>query len=746
MLSDNYKTDNYMFYNNGIDRLDLPSITNFTEVNELNEAPSDFTFAVVGFKTPIRTYYTSPKGLQSFMFPTSSYLYWTIRLTNTIYTDHTYFRAAYGGFYGYKPKEPLMNAYDWELYAGEASKYNDYVRFVNGFNMDNMCVVPIIQSINPSKVDENGNYSENDTEYHSLEATPGGYEVLTISFRVYYLFNGTNIEIKLNLKPFLVNVPLYQSYYKDHLIGGIKYFIKGPFPGIMYTAAPWCSAYSFHNPRKLVESDGGTLTFKSPNIKDDKKPYAKPNDIYDGYYITSFLPDDFLQFPTGKVGWIKNTSFVNSIIKLLQSTTLRYSIGLYKNNDDWKSKSYIPRVDENGNPTYESDPYNDSPRKNDRGFNDNWQGLTPSAPNPLETDPSKTINGVDPPEDNTNKIPTLNLFNRTFALTKTQVKSLAAELWNADESKFQEILKGLALMGGNPIQALIDLRAYPIDFSQWASSIQPITCGRTVLKASGLLIETSTIPQFNVDLGIINGVYSNFMDFEPFSKFQIYMPFVGTRDIPSNLIIGHNIKLKASVDITTGAISYIVYADNYPILYENGTIGVSIPMTSDNAAEYAANVIHATNNMVQTTASTVKTVANDAAGLMNPVSGMTNPASNVAAGVGLGADIIAGRSAIATAGFDLSTTLNQTTIQQSGCASPANSLYTPMSVYILQEFHNPVIPSNYAHDIGRACRKSGKISSFSGYTVFSNADLSGIPCTEAEKTIILQTLQNGVYL
>lgn len=745
MLSDKYKTSNYMVYYNGTNRLDLPSINNFTEVNKLNEAPSDFTFAVVGFKTPIRTYYTSPKGLQSFMYPTSSYLYWTMRRTKKIYTDRTYFREVYSGYYGYKPKEPLMSNYDWRLYAGE-TKYDDEVRFINGFHMDEMCVVPLLNSIDPSKVDENGNYNEDDTIQRTLAQTPDGNEVLSIFFCVYFLRSTGSADIDVTLKPFLVNVPLFQSYYEDQPVGGTKYFIKGPFPGIMYTAAPWCSGYSFLNPRPLAESDGGATTFKSPNIKDDKKSHAKPDQIYKGYYITSFLPDDFLQFPTGKVGWTKNDSFVNSIIKLLQSTTLRYATDFYQSDADWKNNSYIPRVDENGNPTYVSDHYNDSPRKNDRGFNDNWQGLTPSAPNPLEIDPSKTINGVDPPEDNTNKIPTLNLFNRTFALTKSQVKSLAAELWNADESKFKEIIDGLALMGGNPIQALIDLRAYPIDFSQWAGNSQTITCGRTSLKTSGLLIETSTIPQFNVDLGIINGVYGNFIDFEPFSKFQIYMPFVGTRDIPSNLIIGHNIKLKASVDITTGAISYIVYADNYPILYENGTIGVSIPMTSDNAAEYAANVIHATNNMVQTTASTVKTVANDAAGLMNPVSGMTNPASNVAAGVSLGADVIAGHSAIATAGFDLSTTLNQTTIQQSGCASPANSLYTPMSVYILQEFHNPVIPSNYAHDIGRACRKSGKISSFSGYTVFSNADLSGIPCTEGEKTIILQTLQNGVYL
>ena len=466
MLSDNYKTSKRMLYYNGSDRLDLPCINNFTKVNELNEAPKDFTFAVAGFKTPIRTYYTNPKGLQSFMYPTTSYLYWTLRRTKIIDTDHTSFREAYSGFYGYSPKEPLMSDYDWRLYAGEI-KYNE-VCFVNGFNMDNMCVVPILRSIDPSKVDENGNYDNADTVLRTLAQTPDGNEVLYICLWVYFLPGDTYKDIDVTLKPFLVNVPLYQSYYEEQIVGDPKYFIKGPFPGIMYTAAPWCSGYGFKNPRPLAESDGGALTFKSPKIKDDKKPNAKPNQIYKGYYITSFLPDDFLQFPTGKAGWIKNDSFVNSIIKLLQSTTLRYATDRYQSKDDWKNNSYIPRVDEKGNPTYVSDPYNDSPRKNDRGFNDNWQGLTPVKP---DIDPSKTINGVDPPEDNTNKIPTLNLFNRTFALTKSQVKSLAAELWNADESKFQEIIKGLALMGGNPIQALIDLRAYPIDFSMdWQQS------------------------------------------------------------------------------------------------------------------------------------------------------------------------------------------------------------------------------------------------------------------------------------
>lgn len=415
---------------------------------------------------------------------------------------------------------------------------------------------------------------------------------------------------------------------------------------------------------------------------------------------------------------------------------------------------YVPETDKNGYTTGNSNPSNSDKAKNDPKMADNYDPIG-STTGTVTDDPNATVTSTDTdPQldekiksaDENNRLPTINLFNRTFALTVGEVRSLADELWNADDTRFEEIKNGLALMGGNPIQGLIDLRLYPIDFTKWTGNTQKIVVGRTSLDTQGRLIETNTLPQFSCSLGTIQGQYGNFMDYEPFSIFQIYLPFVGTTDIPANLVIGHEISCKSSVDIITGAISYIVKADGYPILYKNGTIGVSIPMTADNAAEYALGVIHATNNVVQTGADTVKTVAKDVAKATSVKGAITDPSSNVAGAVSAGADIVAGASAIATAGVDLSTTVNQTTIQQSGTASPSNSLYTSMSVYILQEYHNPVIPSNYAHDIGIACRLSGSVGSFSGYTQFSNVDLTGINCTESERTIILETLQNGVYL
>lgn len=440
----------------------------------------------------------------------------------------------------------------------------------------------------------------------------------------------------------------------------------------------------------------------------------------------------------------------NTLLKVLNYIGLPYTLDntkTYKDTLTGDPDIFIPTTDNDGNNTGNANASNTEKAKNDKKMQDDYDpfGNVTGKTSP-ESDPTKTISGIDPPADDTNKLPTINLFNRTFALTATEVRSLADELWNADDTKFEEIKNGLALMGGNPIQGLIDLRLYPIDFTQWTGTTEKIVVGRTTLDASGRRIETSTIPQFTADLGTINGQYGNFMDFEPFSIFQIYLPFVGTTDLPANLVIGHALTVKASVDIITGAISYIVKADGYPILYKNGTIGVSIPMTSDNATEYAGNVIHATNNVVQTAGNVTKTIANDTAKATSLKGAITDPSSNVAGAVSTGVDVVTGASAIATAGYDLSTTLNSTTIQQSGTASPSNSLYTSMNVYILQEYHNPAIPDNYAHDVGNACRQSGQISSFSGYTVFSNVDLTGVTATESEKTIILETLQNGVYL
>ena len=88
----------------------------------------------------------------------------------------------------------------------------------------------------------------------------------------------------------------------------------------------------------------------------------------------------------------------------------------------------------------------------------------------------------------------VGVFNRSFAMTANQILALADELWNADDDKFTEIIKGLALFGENPMNGLIDCRLYPFDISRIVPvySSEQIKVGRTVLNCYGRRLSNQT--------------------------------------------------------------------------------------------------------------------------------------------------------------------------------------------------------------------------------------------------------------
>lgn len=112
-----------------------------------------------------------------------------------------------------------------------------------------------------------------------------------------------------------------------------------------------------------------------------------------------------------------------------------------------------------------------------------------------DRDPSQTgetdIPIVDDIPLTTPAISNVSQFNRTFALSESQVKELADALWNADDTVYEEIVKGLSLMGGNPIEGLISLKKFPIDIANISTgSTENIKVGRTDLGIQGYKIDS----------------------------------------------------------------------------------------------------------------------------------------------------------------------------------------------------------------------------------------------------------------
>lgn len=325
-------------------------------------------------------------------------------------------------------------------------------------------------------------------------------------------------------------------------------------------------------------------------------------------------------------------------------------------------------------------------------------------------------------------VPVIGQFNRAYVMGYTHVRDLASYLWSADDMRLEEILNGLKMFGENPINAIIDLRLYPFDLRNLLPDTLPtpefIKLGRATSPAIGYEL---TNPYPVIDLGecTFYRYFGDFRDFPPYTTAELYIPYIGKVPLDPSVFAGHRVSIKLICDIITGAAVAMIYADKIPVLYQSGVIGVSVPITGDNAAAYASGVISSLLGNVPS----ISAVAEAA------------ETSFAAAGAVLGEEVAK------TAASYTSTFLQPTQFQSAGGSSPNCAIYQPQQCYITIYQAQSKATAGYGHTSGYACSIYEKVGSFSGFTVFANPDLSGVSgATEQERQQIADALTSGIYI
>ena len=328
------------------------------------------------------------------------------------------------------------------------------------------------------------------------------------------------------------------------------------------------------------------------------------------------------------------------------------------------------------------------------------------------TDPNNYTDKIDL---NTPTLSNVNVFNRSFAVNSNSVRQLADFLWNADETKFQEIVKGLALMGENPMNGIIDLRLFPFNVAlkNSATTAEHIVIGRTDTGVSGIKL-TENVNSL-IDLGECTFFtkFKNFLDYEPYTTAQLYIPYIGVVPVSTAEFMGHKISVKMIVDYTTGAGTAIVFKDDIPFIYRNGVVGITIPMTGTDSASYASTVI---GNVVNGAMGIASATATD------NMSGLVNSANQMYSGFA-----------------------TPVQYQSASASSPSVATWQPQKCYFIIDRPILNVPNNYGRTVGYACEITGKLSDFKGFTVVSNPEIS-FKCTETEKTMLSQLLAAGVFI
>lgn len=396
------------------------------------------------------------------------------------------------------------------------------------------------------------------------------------------------------------------------------------------------------------------------------------------------------------------------------------------------TKQNSPNTNEIFYPNLWNDLFGDNtppeyPDQNPDGDNDD--SGQPSPDSPIPGDGDTTSDPIpDPPP-----LPTVDVTDTGFVViynpTVIEIRQLAYFMWSGD---FADLIKKVF---AEPFAALISLKILYSPISKGAS--QTVWLGNVETNVS---MSKVTAQFSDVDMGTINinEFFGSFADYAPFTKIQIFLPFIGYKDLNTDEIMNSQLHLSYRVDVYSGAcIAFLTITKTIKstqlnsILYQfDGNCAMEIPFTSNDNSRYVSAILNS--------------AASSALSLAN-TSTFTQAQPPFMMDKGESAKFTLGSLApVANGLLDIMST--KPNVQRAGSLAGAVSSMGVKQPYII--IHRPIqhMPANYQHFIGIPLNLSRKLSEVKGYTIISQVFISSQTATDDEITMITELLKSGVIL
>lgn len=270
------------------------------------------------------------------------------------------------------------------------------------------------------------------------------------------------------------------------------------------------------------------------------------------------------------------------------------------------------------------DPYGDPTLDNDGGDD------TSDNPDPEDIDFSM------PPYIAASDSGFVTLFNPTA----TELRDLASFMWS---SGFD--LDTLKRIYASPIDYIIGASIVPV-IPSLKEANHPITLpGVAGAISTGVSMDAvyqySTVNCGTMYIGKKHGAY---LDYSPYSHYQIWLPYIGFRDVDADDITGKTIELQYLVDLLSGACNAELKCGGTVLYSWQGQCGAQIPI---NSADWSSMF----SGAISLAASAVKLGASIATGGAGIASVATDVASIGMAATGMKPSITRGGTVAGAAGF-----------------------------------------------------------------------------------------------
>ena len=413
--------------------------------------------------------------------------------------------------------------------------------------------------------------------------------------------------------------------------------------------------------------------------------------------------------------------------------------------------AYLPIIDENG-----------------VAHGEYTNGMA-NATNPLYT--KNSIRDIDynpdvPTDPNTYSVTTgFNTVGNVASTTKAYVVNgaaltgLSGEMWSIlntlvttpDDMTNLDNLTLDAFLTNNPIDAIVSVKKFPLLSVPHAENLENIYLGKYQTGAAGYALAMQQARYNFEGIPIFPKFGDCFLDYSPYTKMQLYVPFCGTIDIDAADFMGRTLSVEMVIDFITGAVTAYVLANQLVVTSLTGNCGIDIAITGTEQSTVSAAL---ENAILQDKSARGNYALKGSIGgmLTNPIGNITHPTSAME-------NRFTSKLQTIKSNYDLQHI--EIPLRQIGSASPLNSwalefvcrliIYYPDGECItFNSVNEPSLITDKVQAFGNvngfATVETTTLNNFTGYTEVSDADLTGISATDTEKEMILNLIRNGVYL
>lgn len=281
------------------------------------------------------------------------------------------------------------------------------------------------------------------------------------------------------------------------------------------------------------------------------------------------------------------------------------------------------------------------------------------------------------------------------------------------------VWEAIKLFFSNPMDFLVGIMLLPFE-PTGGSSYKPKFGAISFARA----YPTVANQYHDIDCGSINitKYWGSFLDYAPYTKIQIWLPYIGYRDLDVDEIMGSTINVKYRCDCVTGDCVAFVYV---------GVVGETGPQIPRVLAQFYGNC-----------------------GVQIPFGSVTYDQAVMAGIEMLGTAAnwgLSGGSAMldseSFAAYNVNAVnASKPEVQKGGGAGSTVGYMSIQKPYIIRKIARQNLPADYMHFKGYPSNISGKLADFEGFARVDDIQLNNIPAMETEREEIISLLRGGVLL